>query len=130
FALFETVSSGEYKFQYNNLFGEKIEKKIELNEANNILGGQEVTLFVDEIQTPVLKELFFKRLKNDEYIQVNFKFSGCFKSGKDSLQVYKKKDKYYIIHKNRKRKLKPSEILAIESYENELRNLKKVTFVS
>lgn len=130
FALNENVPNAEYKFCFNNIFGEKIEKIITLTETNNILGGQKINLYVDQLQNPGSKKLFIKNLKDDETLIIKLKFSGCFNSGVDSIKIYKKDNKFHLKYKRKNRKLKTNDIEAIEMYENELRNLAKVNFVS
>ena len=61
---------------------------------------------------------------------IKLKFSGCFNSGVDSIKIYKKDNKFLLKYKRKNRKLKTRDIEAIEMYENELRNLHKVNFVS
>jgi len=130
FALYENVQNGEYKFCYKNLFGEKIQKTIALSENNNRLGGQEINLYVDQLQNPSSKNLFIRNLKDDETLTIKLRFSGCFNNGADSIKIYKKGDKFLLKYKSKNRKLTTNEIEAIEIYENELRNLPKVDIVS
>lgn len=130
FALYENVPNGEYKFCYNNLFGEKIEKTVNLNEANNQLGGQEIILYIDELQNPKSKNLLVLNLKNKDTLTINLKFSGCFNSGEDSIKIYKKNSYYFLKYKKQKRKLKSTDIEALVKYETELRSLPEVNFVS
>jgi len=130
FAFNENVPNGKYRFQYNNLFGERIEKKLDLKEENNKLKRQKVKLYIDKLQDSIATNLFVQRIKNNETILIKFKSSGCFSSNKDSLVISKKDDKYYLLHKRRKRKLSPKDIQALISYENELKHLKNVSFVS
>ena len=130
FALYENVPNADYKFCFNNIFGEKIEKNITLTETNNILGRQEINLYVDQLQNPNSKKLFIKKLKDDETLIIKLKSSGCFNSGADSIKIYKKDNKFTLKYKRKNRKLKTSDIEAIEMYENELRNLPEVDFVS
>ncbi|KGO79007.1 hypothetical protein Q762_14785 [Flavobacterium cauense R2A-7] len=130
FALFENVPNGDYKFCYNNLFGEKIEKTITLIETNNILGGQEIDLYVDQLQNSKSKDLFIKTIRDNETLTINFKFYGCFNNGSDSIKVYKKNNQLFLKHKSKKRKLKETDINAIVKYETELRNLPKPDFIS
>ncbi|MFY8181480.1 MAG: hypothetical protein ACOVLG_06865 [Flavobacterium sp.] len=130
YALYENVSNGEYKFCYNNLFGERIEKTVKLDEANNQLGGQEINLFIDQLQNPKSRDLLVLNLKNKDTLTINLKFSGCFNSGADSIKVYKKNSYYFLKYKNQKRKLKSRDIEALVKYETELKSLPEVNFVS
>jgi hypothetical protein len=130
FALYENVQNGEYKFCYNNLFGEKIEKVVTLSEVNNKLGGQEINLYVDQLQNPKSKNLLVQNLKNNETLTINIKFSGCFSSGADSIIVNKKNDYYFLKYKSKKRKLNTKDIEALVKYESELKSLTEVDFVS
>ena len=130
FALYENVPNGEYKFCYNNLFGEKIEKTVKLDEANNQLGGQEINLFIDQLQNPKSRDLLVLNLKNNDTITINLKFSGCFNSGADSIKVYKKNNHYFLKYKDNKRKLNSKDIDALVKYETELKSLPEVNFES
>lgn len=130
FALYENVPNADYTFCFNNIFGEKIERTITLTENNNILGGQKINLYIDQLQNPNPKKLFIKNLKDNETLLIKLKLSGCFNSGVDSIKIYKKNNKFLLKYKRKNRKLKTSDIEAIEMYENELRNLPKVNFVS
>jgi hypothetical protein len=129
-ALYENVQNGEYKFCYNNLFGEKIEKVVTLSEVYNKLGGQEINLYVDQLQNPKSKNLLVQNLKNNETLTINIKFSGCFNSGADSIIVYKKNDYYFLKYKSKKIKLNTKDIEALVKYETELKSLTEVDFVS
>ena len=130
FALYENVGNGNYKFCYNNLFGEKIENNISLNNTNNILGGQDIELYVDELQNPKSNELFMIKLQNGDELKISLKFSGCFNSGSELLTISKNKNHFFVTYKNKKRKLKANSFDVLVKYETELRNLPKVNFVS
>lgn len=130
FVLLDNVSNGEYKFCYKNLFGEKIEKLVTLNEANNRLGSQKLNLYVDQLQNSKSQNQFIKGLKNGEMITINLRVSGCFNSQADSIKIYIENDSFFLKYKNKKRKLKTIDIEAIVKYEIELRNLPEVNFVS
>lgn len=131
FTFYENVPNGEYKFCYNNLFGEKIEKTVMLSEVSNKFVEQEVNLYVDQLQNPKSKNLLVQKLKNNETLTISIKFSGCFSSGADSILVYKKNNNnYFLKYKSKKIRLKTKDIKAIEKYETELKSLPEVDFVS
>ena len=130
FVLYESVPNGDYEFCYKNIFGERIEKTITLTENNNILGQQEVSLDIDQLQKPRSKNLFITNLKDDETLTINLRISGCFTSGTDSIKIYKKANQLFLLYKSKSRKLETSDIEAIELYEDELRSLRQGSLVS
>jgi hypothetical protein len=130
FALFEEVPSGTYTFQYKNLFGEKVEQVIEVNESNSTLGVQELNLFVDQLKTPKSNTSSIDNLKDGEVMTIRFKYSGCFSSGADSLEIFRKKENLFLKYGQKKRKLKQKDLDALKKYELELRSLPDVGFVS
>ncbi len=130
FVLLENVSNGKYKFCYKNLFGEKVEKLVILNDANNKLGSQEINLYVDQLQNSKSQNQFIKSLKNGEMMTINLRVSGCFNSQSDSIKIYIENNSFFMKYKNKRRKLKTIDIEAIVQYETELRNLPEVDFVS
>lgn len=130
FAFYESVPDGKYSFRYTNIFGEAIDKEIVLPNNTNSLNGLEIALYVDKLQDSIPTDLVIQKIKNDEKIAIKFRFSGCFNSGKDSLIISKNKDQLYVLHKRKKRKLKPHEIEFLMKYENELKHLKEAGFAS
>lgn len=127
---FENLPEGKYHIMYKTYFGDKKSETFVLkkNKSEHL-----INLCIDEIDSKVknrTNSLFFKRIKNNEEITINCKYSGCFDSSSHLIKISKKKNKFYLSYNEVSRKLSRSEILSLVNYELELRNVKEVDYVS
>ncbi|AWA31041.1 hypothetical protein HYN48_13640 [Flavobacterium magnum] len=133
FTYLENIESGIYKAKYKTFFGENVSKEIVIPNKEGNSSIYEMNLCIDIMSDSLAKRnlnLAFNRIENGEKINLKYTFSGCFNSGKDSLAIVKKKGNLYLIYKNRKRKIKRSELVFLINYEKELRSVLPVTFSS
>ncbi|WP_146185893.1 hypothetical protein [Flavobacterium album] len=121
---------GDYAIEYKTIFGvrsEQFKLKFEKDRSNL----HELKLCVDDL-SPELRAktsaLFIDLLKDDEEIVIDYSFSGCFASGKESMIIKKHRGIYYILYKETKRKLLDKEVSALRDMELELRNLRKADY--
>lgn len=126
---FEILEPAKYSVVYKNLFDEEIRREFIIDKGDKYRDFQ-LNLCVDKLQDTIKKKLVFESMKTGENIKIRFKYAGCFGNNNDSIVIRKEKNKYSLIHKKRKRKLKPFEINYIVEYENELKHLKEKNFIS
>ncbi len=128
--IYEKLQPANYALVYKNIFEEEIVSKFTVEKTNDSYAELDINLCLDKLQDSRKSKLFFDSMKNGESILIRFSFAGCFNSGSDSIIITKEKDSYTLIYKNKKRKLKAIELIFITEYENELRHLKKASFIS
>ncbi len=129
YGFFEVLSPGNYYIIYDNLFGEKITRVFAVDHGDKYR-DLEMNLCIDKLQENTKKKMFFESMQTGDTISINFRFTGCYAKGSESITIIKREKYYSLIHNRKKRKLKPSEINYLLDYENELKHLKETNIIS
>jgi hypothetical protein len=90
----DSIQEGEYSFVYESIFGEKIKKKIKVDDSKTYRISINPDLLIKKN-----KKSIFGNLKNSE-AKLVFESRGCFHQKKDSIEMVNRDNKYYIRKKN------------------------------
>lgn len=129
-AFYEKLEPANYTIVYKNLFDEVIIHKFSVEKTEDKYAEININLCVDKLQDGKKADLFLESMQNGDSISIRFSYAGCFSSDSDLITVKKEKNRYLLVHKNKKRKIKPIELNYFIEYENELKHLKEVGFRS
>ena len=80
------------------------------------------------IQTPkkeVSNSTIIDQLKNGEQYGISINSSGCFHQRSEVLQISRKNNQYTLVHGERKKILKQTDLNILRKFEKELLNVKK-----
>jgi len=130
---YENIPGGKYKVKYQTFFSSEMSSEISIPDKKADWPFFKINLCIDIINPSIYKKsqnLFFAKIKNGEKILIKYSYAGCFNSGVDSITILKNKDKLYLLHNNRRRKIKQKELTYLTDFEIEMRNLLPVNFFS
>lgn len=113
----DSLTNGTYKFVYENLVNQTLQKTIEVKE-NKLY---EVSIFPDYSDyKDFISKSFVRNLKENQKVEFNFESVGCFHSASESLVISKRGKIYYVESNGEFKKLNKKQLDAIIKMECEL----------
>jgi hypothetical protein len=129
--LIDSLQEGNYHIVYNTFYG--FEKTDIFNLKENWF-DEPIILCVDKmndtIKKNLSKKLFFDKIKEDEEINIKIHFAGCFKEGYDEIVFFRSKKGFFVKYKNKKRKVKESQMGILIDFETEIKSFKPINLIS
>lgn len=119
--ILDSLTNGTYKFVYENLVNQTLQKTIEVKE-NKIYS---VSIYPDYSNyKDFTSKSFVRNLEENQKVEFYFESLGCFHSAKESLVITKKEKVYYAENKGESKKLNSAQLDAIIKMECELALIK------
>lgn len=119
--ILDSLSNGTYKFIYDNVLKQNLEKTIEIKE-NKVY---DISIYPDYSDYKnFIDKSFVRNLDEGQKVEFYFKSTGCFHSFEGDLTVTKEDNAYYLKSRTLSKKLNKAELDAIIKMECELNLLK------
>lgn len=116
----DSLKEGKYSFVYENLFGEKIEKEIKIDDSKTYRISINPDILINKNKKSV-----FENLKDSE-AKLVFQSIGCYHQDKDSIVIINKDNNYFLRQKNGSLKPLDKEVWAyLVKSENRIREIPK-----
>ena len=120
----QNLKPGKYQIKYGTFYGFIKTDFFYLSDNYVTQKNLCVNVLNDSLKRTFKNKLFFDKIKNGEKIKINYKYFGCFKSGKDSILITKNNNQIYFIHKKIKKKIKLNEMEILRNFEMEMKSFK------
>lgn len=114
----DSLSKGNYTFEYPDMFGKMIKQNITIGESKMY----HLNIYPD-ITKKSLKKNIIPNLKDGESLDVKLTYRGCFSSGESSFNILKKGKQFQISRNNSSKIFNENQIKYLISLENSIRQL-------